>query len=75
MPVMDGLSLLKAIRSDRRLSQPKILMCSRQDDPARIEEALDHGADEYIIKPFNEAIVRSKLWLAGLPELGRRMTM
>jgi two-component system, chemotaxis family, chemotaxis protein CheY len=75
MPVMDGLALLKAVRGNSRGPQPKILMCTRQDDPARIAEALDHGADEYIVKPFNEAILRSKLALAGLPRLGRRMTL
>jgi len=72
MPVMDGLSLLKAIRGDRHRPQPKILMCTREDHPARITEALDHGADEYIIKPFNEDIVRSKLSQAGLTQFARR---
>jgi two-component system chemotaxis response regulator CheY len=75
MPVMDGLTLLKTIRGDRALPQPKILMCSRLDDPRQIGQALDYGADEYILKPFNEDILRSKFRLAGLPALAGRSSI
>jgi two-component system, chemotaxis family, chemotaxis protein CheY len=75
MPVMDGLTLLKIIRGNRQLPQPKILMCTRQDDPALIVQALEHGADEYILKPFNEDILRSKFHQVGLTEFATRATI
>jgi two-component system, chemotaxis family, chemotaxis protein CheY len=75
MPVMDGLTLLKTIRGDRTLPQPKIVMCTRQDDPALMTQALDHGADEYILKPFDENILRSKFRQVGLTEFATRATI
>lgn len=74
MPVVDGLTLLKTIRGDRSLPQPKIVMCTRQDDPRRIAEALDHGADEYILKPFNEDILYGKLRHVGIGEFAVPIT-
>jgi two-component system chemotaxis response regulator CheY len=75
LPVMDGLTLLKTIRSDRTLPQPKILMCTRQDHPTQIAAALEHGADEYILKPFSEDILRSKFRQVGLPEFASPATI
>jgi two-component system, chemotaxis family, chemotaxis protein CheY len=66
MPVMDGLSFLKALRADRSIPQPKVVMCTTENDMQRIIEAIQAGANEYIMKPFNEDIVRDKLQEAGL---------
>lgn len=66
MPVMDGLSFLKALRADRSVAQPKVVMCTTENDMQRIIEAIQAGANEYIMKPFNEDIVRDKLQEAGL---------
>ena len=53
MPVMDGFSLLKELRSDPRLrSVPVILLSARAGEESRVE-GLDHGADDYLIKPFS----------------------
>ena len=43
-----------------------MVFCSVENDLDRIREALDHGANEYIMKPFDGDIVASKLALAGL---------
>lgn len=66
MPVMDGLSFLKAVRADASLIQPRIVMCTTENDLHRIVEAIQCGADEYIMKPFTEEIVREKLQGAGV---------
>jgi two-component system chemotaxis response regulator CheY len=66
MPVMDGLSFLKALRADSSVPQPKVVMCTTENDMQRIIEAIQAGANEYIMKPFNEDIVRDKLQEAGL---------
>lgn len=66
MPVMDGLSFLKALRADCSIPQPKVVMCTTENDMQRIIEAIQAGANEYIMKPFNEDIVRDKLQEAGL---------
>ncbi|MGH8169220.1 MAG: ATP-binding protein [Steroidobacteraceae bacterium] len=53
MPRLDGLELLKALRSDESLRQvPVILLSARAGEEARVE-GLDAGADDYLVKPFS----------------------
>lgn len=53
MPEMDGFELCKAIRSDETLMHiPVILLTAKASDAAKIE-GLQHGADDYVFKPFN----------------------
>ncbi|GAB4147191.1 MAG: response regulator [Planctomycetaceae bacterium] len=66
MPVMDGLSFLKALREEPLEKQPVVVMCTTENDMSRIVEAMAAGANEYIMKPFTEDIVRDKLEEAGV---------
>jgi two-component system, chemotaxis family, chemotaxis protein CheY len=66
MPVMDGITFLRTLRSDRTLAQPRVVMCTTQNDIQDISDALTAGADEYIMKPFTEEIIREKLLEAGV---------
>lgn len=66
MPLMDGMTFLKAVRADAKLSQPQIVMCTTENELHRIIEAIQHGADEYIMKPFTEDIIRDKLQGTGI---------
>lgn len=61
MPVMDGLEFLKALRSDETLQQPKVIFCTTENEFAKIEAAMLAGADEYVMKPFDEPIIVGKL--------------
>lgn len=65
MPVMDGLTFLQALRADPDVRQPIVVMCTTENDMPRIMEAVAAGADEYIMKPFTEDIVREKLQQTG----------
>jgi two-component system, chemotaxis family, chemotaxis protein CheY len=66
MPLMDGMAFLQAVRADEQLSQPQIVMCTTENELHRIIEAIQHGADEYIMKPFTEDIIRDKLQGTGI---------
>ena len=66
MPEMDGLTFLKTLRTSSDLPQPPVIMCTTVHAVATIAEALQSGADEYIMKPFNEAILSEKLGVIGL---------
>lgn len=66
MPVMDGLSFLKALREEPLAEQPVVVMCTTENDMSRIVEAMQAGANEYIMKPFTEDIVRDKLEETGV---------
>jgi len=67
MPVLDGLSFLKTLRTtEKNGDKPVIIFCTGERSVERIAEALDHGADEYIMKPFDSDIIETKFQLAGL---------
>lgn len=66
MPVMDGLECLKQIRALDLPKQPKVIFCTSENDFDHIETAITAGADEYIMKPFDSDIVRTKFQQLGL---------
>lgn len=66
MPVMNGIDFLKALRRLPEGSAPVVIFCTTENDLAHIREAIDGGADEYIMKPFDAEIVRAKFAQVGL---------
>ena len=66
MPVMDGLTFLRRLRAQPGGDRPKVLFCTIETEVDRIKEALDAGADEYVMKPFDGEILESKLAEAGV---------
>ena len=66
MPNMDGLEFLRQLRRTPGGDKPVVVFCSADNEPAQIAAALDHGADEYIMKPFDGDIVAAKFVQAGL---------
>lgn len=66
LPVLEGIDVLYKIRSLRLMKSPKIVFCSSASDLDKISQAIQGGADDYIIKPFDEDIVASKLTILGL---------
>ncbi len=68
MPVMDGLECMKQLRADSSVHQPKIIFCTTENDFSKIQTAMMAGADEYVMKPFDEAIIAGKLRQLGIIE-------
>ncbi|HYE46950.1 MAG TPA: response regulator [Caulobacter sp.] len=66
MPVMNGIDFLRQLRADPDGDKPTVVFCSVETDPHRIREALDAGASEYIMKPFDGDIIEAKFAEAGL---------
>ena len=66
MPEMDGLTFLKQLRGREDLHQPPVVMCTTVAAITTIAEALQSGANEYIMKPFNVDILGEKLTGIGL---------
>lgn len=50
MPEMDGLETLRRIQELR--PKPKVIMCSGEDDPSKVQQALSLGARAYLLKPI-----------------------
>lgn len=66
MPGMSGIETLKAIRAMPGGDRPKIVLCTTNSEIEHIMQALEEGADEYIMKPFDDDIIRSKFEQIGL---------
>jgi two-component system chemotaxis response regulator CheY len=66
MPVMDGIEFLRTLRALNNGLAPKVLLCTSESEIDRIALAMEAGADEFIMKPFDADILSSKLALVGL---------
>ncbi|MDP4189287.1 MAG: response regulator, partial [Bacteroidota bacterium] len=61
MPEMDGIDLCHRIKTDRRTFDiPVILLTARITDEQKLE-GFEHGADEYITKPFSFEILEARI--------------
>ena len=61
MPVMDGITCLREVRALDMTKRPIVIMCTTESQISKIQEALAAGADEYIMKPFNQDVLLDKL--------------
>ncbi|MEA2778315.1 MAG: two-component system, chemotaxis family, chemotaxis protein CheY, partial [Acetobacteraceae bacterium] len=60
MPVMDGLTFLQALRKEFGPDNPSVVFCTTENDIDHIAAAISSGAQEYIMKPFDEDILIGK---------------
>jgi two-component system chemotaxis response regulator CheY len=66
MPVMGGIEFIRRLRETAFASQPKVVFCTTENDAAHIRAAIDAGADEYVMKPFDRETLESKLQIVGV---------
>jgi len=67
MQVMNGLDMLKQLRAEG-YSDLKVMMVTTEAENDFILRALDAGADEYLMKPFDDEALTEKLAMLGLVE-------
>jgi two-component system chemotaxis response regulator CheY len=65
MPVMNGLDMMRNLRA-RGFHDLKVMMVTTEGENEFIVRALDAGADEYLMKPFDEAALLEKLAMLGM---------
>jgi len=61
MPGMQGIDLLKAVRSDPDLSTLPVLLVTAESKKEQIIEAAQAGVNGYIVKPFNATTLKEKI--------------
>lgn len=66
MPRMEGIDFMRELRQRPGGTAPKIIFCTANNEFEDVQMAITEGADEYIMKPFDEDIVRTKLEQVGL---------
>ena len=65
MPEMDGIEFVKQLRAIPTPNPPTVVFCTSNGQAADIHEGIGAGADDYIVKPFDEAALRAKLEKLG----------
>lgn len=65
MPVMSGIEFVTALRAIDAPRQPKVVFCTTNSGAKDIHKGIAAGADEYVIKPFDEAALTSRLQAVG----------
>ncbi len=66
MPILDGIGFLKRLRNLPNGDHPTVIFCTTENDIQRISEAIQAGANEYIMKPFDTDIFHGKLKQVGM---------
>lgn len=61
LPSMPGLEFLKSVRGQPNGAHPVILFATTENDPEEIAQAIAAGADDYVMKPYDRAALRTKL--------------
>ena len=61
MPEMNGFDFVRAVRSERAFDAVRILMVTSEARTEQVVRALNAGANEYLMKPFNKDVLVAKL--------------
>jgi two-component system chemotaxis response regulator CheY len=60
MPILTGLEFLKLLRGYVGGEKPRVVYCTVENDIGTIAMALKAGASDYMMKPFDRAILEAK---------------
>lgn len=61
MPVMTGIEFVTALRALENGWHARVMFCTSKSGAQEIHKGIDAGADDWIVKPFDEAKMRAKL--------------
>lgn len=61
MPEMDGIELIKKIKSDKRTSHIPVILLTAMTGQEQQIKGLETGANDYITKPFNFEVLNAKI--------------
>lgn len=65
MPIMSGMDFLRAYRSTIASPSAKVIFCTTENGIDHIQAAINAGADEYVMKPFDRETLEAKLQIVG----------
>ena len=66
MPEMDGITFLREVRADVNYDGLPVMMVTTNSELHHVSQALEAGANEYIMKPFTADMLKEKLELLGV---------
>lgn len=65
MPEMDGIEFVTKLRAIPTPREPVVVFCTSNGEAKDIHDGIAAGADDYIVKPFDEAALKAKLEKLG----------
>ena len=65
MPNLDGLGLLRAVRAHPPISKTAFIMLTGRADRELVQQAVQFGVNNYLVKPFTVAQRRRRLVASG----------
>ncbi len=68
MPEMNGLEFVRALRAESRYADVIVMMVTTETQVEQMSQALEAGANEYVMKPFNKEVITEKLQLLGIAQ-------
>jgi two-component system chemotaxis response regulator CheY len=66
MPVMNGLEFVEAVRANDSFKEMRIMMVTTETEMTQVVKAIEAGANEYVMKPFNGEVIQDKLKILGI---------
>jgi len=66
MPNMNGVDFVRAVRLQPEWNHIRLMMVTADNELGSVAIALEAGANEYLMKPFDEAMILEKLQLLGI---------
>ncbi|WFL77292.1 response regulator [Altererythrobacter arenosus] len=66
MPVMGGPEFVAALRAIPTPRAPTVVFCTSKGSAKDVHEGIRAGADDYIVKPFEESALKAKLEKLGV---------
>ena len=61
MPNMTGIEALKKIKGDAAMKAVPVIMVTSESEKTKIMEAIQAGAANYIVKPFQSEVLQEKI--------------
>ena len=66
MPDMNGFEFIQEVRKDNTYKDMRMMMVTAETEMNKVVEALEAGANEYVMKPFTKDMIVEKLALMGM---------
>ncbi len=66
MPVMSGIEFLLTFRQEFGADGPPVIFCTTETETGFILRAIENGAQEYVMKPFDDDVLLGKFAQLGL---------
>jgi len=66
MPEMNGFEFILKVRQESQFNDVRLMMVTTETEITKVVQALEAGANEYVMKPFTKETILEKISLMGM---------